>query len=158
MFHGWLRLTYSSEKGAALAYRGHSKAVKSQQDAKDIAQIEADEWHHRETLLPIMERRGVRPWVCLEGLFWCIGSTIGGMCRIWGEWASAKGASVFEINGVNEYSRLAVLARRLGDEEVALQMEEMARQESDHQAYFKELARSQWRGERKEAPEDATEP
>jgi demethoxyubiquinone hydroxylase (CLK1/Coq7/Cat5 family) len=145
VFHGLLRLTYSSEKGAALAYRGHARAVRDPVDREAIEQIERDEWHHRELLLPEMAVRGVRPWWVLEMFFWAMGSTIGLCCRVWGEWASAKGASMFEVNGVSEYTRLAALARGLGQDAFAEKMDAMAEQEVAHQAYFAELARRCWR-------------
>ena len=145
VFHGLLRLTYSSEKGAALAYRGHARAVRDPVDREAILKIEQDEWHHREVLLPELTARGLKPWRILEAFFWAMGSTIGLCCRVWGEWASAKGASVFEVNGVSEYTRLAALATRLGQDGFAEKMVAMAAQEVAHQTYFSELARHRWR-------------
>ena len=150
VFHFLLLLTYSSERGAALAYRGHAKAVRSEADRLAIAQIEQDEWHHREELLGILEEQGLKPWKVLEGLFWMIGSTVGFGCKLWGEWASAYGASSIEVNGVSEYRRLAVFCRRLDDEPLALRMDAMAHQEQAHRDYFYRLAKARWMGGRAE--------
>ena len=136
-----------AEARAALAYEGHSRAVASPVHRDELAQIARDEWHHREVLLPDLTARGLRPWWFLELWFWLMGSAIGFGCRIWGEWASAKGAAWFEINGVAEYTRLAQLARRLGDEDYAIRMEAMAEKEAEHRAYFEALARACWSGE-----------
>ena len=42
-----LRLAYSGELAAALAYRGHWKSVSDAEDRRRIRQIEEEEWHHR---------------------------------------------------------------------------------------------------------------
>ena len=144
VFHGLLRLTYSSEKGAALAYRGHARSVRDPADRVAIAEIERDEWHHREVLLPELTARGLKPWSILEAFFWAMGSTIGLGCHVWGEWASARGAAMFEVNGVSEYTRLAALATRLGQDEFADKMVAMAEQEQEHLTYFSDLARRCW--------------
>ena len=34
-----------------------------------IAEIERDEWHHREVLLPELTARGLKPWSILEAFF-----------------------------------------------------------------------------------------
>ena len=146
LLHLHLRLSYSSELGAALAYRAHARNVRSPADQSAIRQIETDEREHREQLLAILSARGLRPWFPLEWLFWLIGSTVGLGCTVWGEWASAFGASLFEVNGISEYKRLATIARRVGDDELVLTMNEFAEHEREHQVYFSQLATSIWKG------------
>ena len=136
-----LQLTYASERGAATAYQGHAKAVRDPEHQAIIAQIEADEWHHRERLLVLMEARGVGPLGWLDLVFLGVGSCIGFGCGIWPEWASALGASWFEVNGVSEYRRLALLAGYAKRPELIPMFEEMAEQERDHRDAFRRLAR-----------------
>ena len=64
-------------------------------------------------------------------------------CRFWGDWASAVGASMFEVNGVAEYDRLAALARRLGETELVECFELMTAQEQAHRDLFAEMARGE---------------
>jgi len=121
--------------------------VRSPSHRKAIKKIELDELLHREALLSILSDRRVYPWFFLEWLFWGIGRTVGFGCSVWGEWVSAFGASIFEVNGIAEYTRLAALARRVNDEQLALHMEELADHEREHQEYFSTLAQSIWRGQ-----------
>jgi rubrerythrin len=146
LLHAHLRLSYSSELGAAVAYNGHAKSVRSAADREAILQISAEEHQHREQLLTIMSVRKLPPWFILERVFWLIGSTIGFGCAVWGEWASAYGASLFEINGVSEYKRMAKMAERLGDHELVQVMNEYAAHERVHHEYFADLAAKIWRG------------
>jgi rubrerythrin len=120
--------------------------VRDPADRLAIEKIADDEWHHREELLAILSDRSLYPWFPLEWIFWLIGTTVGLGCSIWGEWASAYGASKFEVNGVSEYKRLSSLARRIHDEDLALRMEELAEHEREHQEYFSALASANWRG------------
>ena len=146
LLHAHLRLSYSSELGAALAYRGHARSVHSATDKETILKISDDEHQHREHLLAIMSKRGLHPWFPLEYLFWLIGSTVGVGCSIWGEWASAFGASILEINGISEYQRIAKLAKYVGDQELIEIMTEFAENERVHHNYFAELSKQILRG------------
>jgi len=137
-----------------MAYSAHARAVRDPVDQKAIRKIEHEERQHREELLAILSNRSLYPWFALEWIFWLIGKSVGLGCSVWGEWASAFGASVFEQNGVSEYTRLSTLARRVHDEELALHMEELAEHEREHQEYFRTLARSRWRGGRTLLDED----
>jgi demethoxyubiquinone hydroxylase (CLK1/Coq7/Cat5 family) len=143
--HRWLldahlRLSFSSELGAATAYGGHAAHVKNPADRPSVAQVREDELHHRAELGRMMEARGVRPWWALELLFLAIGSTVAFGCRWWGDWASATGAAMFEYNGVTEYERLAGLARRAGAEELLPCFQRMAAQEQAHRDLFLAMA------------------
>ncbi len=136
-----LRLTYSSELGAATAYRGHAKHLKRASDRPIVAQVEQDELHHRAALKRMLDERQLRVWPPLEWIFWMIGSSVAFGCRFWGDWASAAGAAAIEVNGVAEYDRLAALARRLGEAELVPAFEAMSAQEAEHRAIFKRMAR-----------------
>jgi rubrerythrin len=135
-----LQLTYASERGAATAYRGHAKAVRDPEHQAIITQIVADELHHRDRLLVLMEARGVRPVPWLDAVFLGVGTCVGFGCGIWPEWASALGASWFETNGVSEYRRLAMLARYADQSDLIEIFEEMAEQEQAHRDTFSRMA------------------
>lgn len=135
-----LQLTYASERGAAIAYNGHARAVASDEDRAVVAQIEKDEWHHRERLLTVMQGRGVRRLGWLDWVFFFVGTTVSFGCQFWPEWASALGASWFEVNGVSEYRRLASLARWAGQDDLVPLFDEMADQEQVHRDIFWGLA------------------
>lgn len=136
-----LRLSYSSELGAATAYGGHAAHIRVAAHRAHVLQVQADELHHREALLAMMTARGVRPWRWLDGFFFLFGSSVAFGCRFWGDWASAIGASMFEVNGVTEYTRLAALARRVGDADLVARFERMAVQEQAHRDLFREMSR-----------------
>jgi demethoxyubiquinone hydroxylase (CLK1/Coq7/Cat5 family) len=141
LLHGMLRLTYASELGAATAYAGHAAHVRLRGHQPHIEKVRDDELRHRAELLVMLEGRGLRPWAILDLFFFCVGTTVAFGCRFWGDWASATGASWFEVNGVAEYRRLASVARRLGDEGLATTFDHMAEHEQAHSDLFRELAR-----------------
>lgn len=144
--YGWLldahlRISYSSELGAARAYAGHAASLRDPAHRSRVAQVERDELRHRAALLRMLEGRGVRPWVAFELLFGAIGATVALGCRFWGGWASATGAAMFEYNGVAEYRRLEGLARRAGAAALLHELGEMAAQEQAHRDLFLAMAR-----------------
>ena len=136
-----LRLSYSSELGAATAYAGHTRSCRIAEHAASVERVRVDELRHRDRLLAMMTARGVRPFLPFEWFFLAVGTTVGLGCRIWGNRASAFGASLFEVNGVSEYRRLQALARRSGDLALAPAFVEMEAQERAHRDLFRELAR-----------------
>ncbi len=140
-FDLWLRLSHSSELGAATAYRGHAAHIRIEAHRAHVEQVRRDELHHRDELLEIIVARGLRPWRALDAVFWMVGSTVAFGCRFWGDWASAYGASSFEVNGVAEYRRLSALAARLGEAELVPYFDRMAEQEQGHRDLFREMAR-----------------
>lgn len=152
LFH--LRVAYSTEIGAASAYRGHAKSTRDPAVAAHIAQIEQDERGHRAALGALLKRFKVRPIYPLELFFWCVGNIIGLGCFVWGEWASAFGAAQFEFGGIGDYRRAARAARAVGEEALAVQMDTYQQQEADHRAFFLALARSRFLLNRNRYPLD----
>lgn len=140
LFH--LRVAYSTEIGAASAYRGHARATRDPAVAAYILGIEQDERHHRAAVGELLEAFGARPFYPLELLFWVVGNTIGLGCFVWGEWASAFGAAQFEFGGMGDYRRAARAARAVGEHELAARLEVFEQQEAAHRAFFLALARS----------------
>ena len=51
-----LQQAYSAERAASFAYIGHARSVNDPNEKKAIKQIEDDEWHHRATVLKIMQQ------------------------------------------------------------------------------------------------------
>lgn len=141
LFDFMLRLSYSSELGAATAYGGHAAHIAIEAHRAHVEQVRRDELHHRDELKALMDARGVRPWRSLEIFFWCFGTGVAFGCRFWGDWASATGAGLFEVNGVSEYRRLAALARRIAADDLVAQFERMALQEQAHRDLFREMSR-----------------
>lgn len=141
-FH--LRVCYSTEIGAASAYRGHAGSTRDPAVAALIRGIEHDELHHRAVVGQLLRDFGARPFYPLEALFWCMGHTIALGCYLWGEWASAYGASWFELSGVGDYRRAARAARAAGMEELASHLDGFEDQEAAHRRFFLALARSRF--------------
>lgn len=139
----WMvRLSYSSELGAATAYAGHAAACRDPAHAAVVARVRVDELHHREQLGAWMTAQGLAPFPPFEWFFLALGTVVGFGCRFWGDRSSAFGASLFEINGVSEYARLRVLAERARLPELADAFETMRVQEQAHRDIFRELART----------------
>jgi demethoxyubiquinone hydroxylase (CLK1/Coq7/Cat5 family) len=141
-FH--LKVAYSTEIGAATAYRGHSAATKDPDVAAHIAFIEAEEHRHRARVGEMMDAFDARPFLPLEWVFTVVGTVIGFGCRVWGEWASAFGAAQFEFGGMGDYRRAAKAARSIDREDLAVELDHMEQDEADHRAFFLALARSRF--------------
>ena len=136
-----LRVSYSSELGAARAYAGHANAVSNESHRRFVEQVERDELHHRQALLEMLNQLDARPWWIFEALFWCIGTCVGIGCHVWGDWASATGASWFEVNGEAEYRRLATAAQQAGEPQLVKAFKEMEHQEAEHRRLFAAMAK-----------------
>lgn len=141
LFRWLLRLSFSTERGAAAAYRGHAAAT-SGRVRRQILQVRRDELDHRDCLAEMLASHGLRPFLPFELFFLAVGLSVALGCQVWGDWASAFGARFFEVGGVLEYRKLAALARQLGHPAHAASLERMGAQEAEHERFFAELARS----------------
>lgn len=141
LFPWLLRLSFSTERGAAAAYRGHA-AVTSGRLRRQILQVRRDELDHRASLAGMLQIHGLRPFLPFEMFFLAVGLCVALGCQVWGGWASAFGARVFEVGGVVEYRKLAALARDLGHLDQAAVLAHMGAQEAEHERFFAELARN----------------
>src|SRR5262245_23071567 len=56
-----LQLAFSGELAAAHAYRGHARSVADTEERRAIAEIEREEWHHRELVGRMLAELGARP-------------------------------------------------------------------------------------------------
>src|SRR5215475_12824618 len=70
-----LRLAYSGELAAALAYRGHWKSVSDAEDRKRIRQVEEEEWRHRGLVGAMLRDLGESPGRSREARALLIGRT-----------------------------------------------------------------------------------
>src|SRR5262245_64864919 len=95
-----LRLAYSGELAAALAYRGHSKSVSDAEDRRRIRQIEEEEWHHRGLVGDMLLALGESPGNLREVRAWLIGRTLGLLCHVSGWLAPMYGAGKLESRNV----------------------------------------------------------
>lgn len=132
----FLQLAYSAERAAAFAYVGHAGSVKSPDIKREIKQIEDEEWRHRELLLGMMNRLGVRPSPFLEAKYYLIGKFISLSCYFLGYFLPMYFAGRLESGNVNEYVRLLELIENtpLADERDCVL--EMALVEKNHELYF----------------------
>ena len=137
-----LRVAYATEIGAASAYRGHAAVTADPAVAAHISWVEAEERHHRARVGRMLAEFGWKPWKALDAFFFALGSTIGFLCGYWGEWASSFGAAQFEFGGIGDYRRAARAARRVGREDLAVELDAMEQDEADHRVFFLALARA----------------
>jgi rubrerythrin len=131
-----LRLAYSAERAAAFAYRGHARSISDAAQRAEIGRIEAEEWHHREQLLRIMQRRGLVPSRWLEVKYAAIGRMIALSCHVIGRFMPMYFAGRLESGNVNEYTRMAALAAPTDLADEIPCMLDMARVEKEHELYF----------------------
>ena len=137
-----LRLAYSGELAAALAYRGHWHSVRDPQDRARIRQIEADEWHHRELVGGMLARLGQAPSSARERRARLVGRAIALFCHLGGWLAPMYGAGRLERGNIVEYETAARLARSFGRPEFVDCLLTMAEVEWDHEQYFRSRVES----------------
>jgi hypothetical protein len=133
-----LRSACSGELAAGFAYRGHWKSVSRADERERIRTIESEEWHHRAIVLGLLADLGAKPSIERELAFWCIGRTIGLLCRIGGWFIPMYGAGRLERWNVEEYEDAARLARAAGLDAMLEPLLMMAEVEWEHERYFRE--------------------
>jgi hypothetical protein len=132
-----LRLAYSGELAAALAYRGHRKSVSDAEDRRRIRQIEEEEWHHRGLVGAMLLALGESPGKLREVRAWLIGRTLGLLCHVSGWLAPMYGAGKLESRNVREYEAAARHALACGRDEWVDCLLTMAEVEWEHEAFFR---------------------
>src|SRR5262245_61269168 len=83
-----LQLAYSGELSAAYAYQGHARSVRDPEERRRIAEIERDEWHHRELAGRMLAELGASPDPARERRATRIGRVISCLCHVSG-WLAA---------------------------------------------------------------------
>ena len=132
-----LRLAYSGELAAALAYRGHWQSVRDPDERARIRQIEEEEWHHRDLVGGMLARIGMAPSSARERRAGAVGRALGLLCHVAGWLAPMYGAGRLERRNIVEYEIAARLAVRAGRPEFADCLLTMAEVEWDHEQYFR---------------------
>ncbi len=133
-----LRLAYSGELAAALAYRGHARSVVDEDERRRISEIEAEELQHRRLLGEMLAELGARPSRIRELRATAIGRTLSLLCRVSGWYLPMYGAGRLERGNIREYETAARLARDAGCAKWTGCLLEMAEVEWEHERYFRE--------------------
>jgi rubrerythrin len=135
-FIALVRLAYSAERAAALAYQGHAASVQDPLEKAELKRIEDDEWVHRANLKRMLDKVGRAPSPWLELKYQVIGKLIGFSCHAIGWFMPMYFAGRLESGNVVEYVEMERLARACGMEEEIECIREMARVEKEHEMYF----------------------
>jgi hypothetical protein len=112
--------------------------VRDAAERERIQVIEAEEWHHRELVGGLLAQLGAKPSRIREAIFYLIGKTIAGICRIGGRFIPMYGAGKLERSNIIEYEDAALYASRCGHEEMIECLLAMAETEWEHERYFRE--------------------
>jgi hypothetical protein len=140
-----LRSACSGELAAIYAYRGHWKSLRA--DAPERARIqfiESEEHHHRELVIGLLRELGAKPSALREAVFYCIGKSIGLLCRIGGWFIPMYGAGKLERSNIKEYEDAAQLAQAAGLTHMIDCLLTMAEVEWDHELFFREQVEGHW--------------
>jgi hypothetical protein len=151
-----LRLAYSGELAAAIAYRGHALSVRDPDEARHIRRIEREEWAHRRSVSRMLAALEARPRRSRELWMICVGATIALLCFLGGWYLPMYGAGRIERKNIREYEEAARLALAAGRADWADELIGMAEVEWDHEAFFHEKVRGhlfhRWFGSWPEPP------
>lgn len=134
-----LQKAYSGEKAAALAYQGHAKSVSDPTEKLAIQQIERDEWEHRRDVGEMLSILGSRPTEWREFGLGIVGHTASALCHVTGWYMPMYFAGKLETSNVEEYTTASQLADKLGLEEMAVRLKEMADTEKRHEEFFRKV-------------------
>jgi rubrerythrin len=132
-----LQLAYSGELAAGLAYRGHWRSLKDEQERDRVRAIEDEEWHHRHLVGEMLTRLRARPLRSRELRAHAIGRTLGVLCHLSGWFAPMYGAGRLESRNIREYEAAARYARDAGHAEFVACLLGMAEVEWEHEHYFR---------------------
>ncbi len=137
-----LRLSYSGERAAALAYRGHARSVSDPGQRRRLAEIDAEDWHHRARIGEMLDELGGKPSAVLDAIARGVGTVLGWLCPVSGWLAPMFGAGLLESRNIGEYEDAARRALAAGRHEWIDELLTMAEVEWDHERTFR-----QWLGE-----------
>jgi len=137
-----LQQAYSAERAAAFAYIGHARSVKNSDEKKAIKQIEDDEWHHRTTVLKIMQQYNIPISKYYEIRFYVIGKIIWYSCYVIGWFMPYYFAGRLESGNVCEYFRMKQFFNSLNISEHDVILYEMGIKEKEHEVYFLERVKN----------------
>jgi len=132
-----LKLAYSGELAAAYAYRGHWKSVVDLSERERIAEIENEEWHHRQLVNELLDKLQTSPSRVRELRAAIVGRVLGFLCHFTGWLAPMYGAGRLESRNIREYETAARYARSAGHEQFVDCLLTMAEVEWEHEQYFR---------------------
>jgi rubrerythrin len=135
-----LKLAYSGEKAAALAYRGHWKSVRAPHERETIYRIEWEEWTHRREVGRMLAGLGESPSPLREFAMGLIGGTLGPLCFVSGRFLPMYFAWRLEVRNVWEYETAARFASESSLGHLVPCLMRMAEVEQAHERFFREAA------------------
>jgi rubrerythrin len=130
-------MAHSSERAAAMAYQGHARSVRREEEREGIARIELDEWVHRDGVRRMLVKLGAGPARWREIAMGGIGRALRALCRVSGWHLPMLCAWKLEEMNVGEYAEAARLAREAGEGAMAVELERMSSVEAEHAAFFR---------------------
>jgi rubrerythrin len=139
-----LRAACSGELAAGFAYRGHWKSLPDGVERDRIRIIEAEEWHHRELVLRMLDDLGAARSRRRDAIFWLIGKSIGILCHLGGWFVPMYGAGRLERWNIQEYEDAARFAEEAKLAERVDCLLTMAEVEWEHEKFFREAIRHHW--------------
>lgn len=139
-----LKMAYSGERAAALAYAGHWRAVSDPHEKTDIARIEKDEWEHRAIVGEMIKQLDEHPNAFRELLMGMIGCCVYLACFVSGWFFPMYFAGRLEHSNVHEYIDAATHAKALGFDEWADELMRLSDVESQHEEFFKNIVKGHW--------------
>jgi len=132
-----LQHAYSGERAAGYAYRGHWRAASDPGERERIAQIEDEEWRHREQVGRLLRELDAGPRRVREIRAVVVGRTLQVLCHVIGWFAPMYGAGRLERRNIVEYEDAARDAITCGRTDFVDCLLEMAEVEWEHEAYFR---------------------
>ena len=132
-----LRLAYSAEKAAAIAYIGHAGSLRDPDQKLAIRRIELDEWGHRKSVLAIMRQYDISVSSYNEIKYHVIGRLISLSCYVIGWFMPYYFAGRLESGNVCEYFVMMHYFNEIGITEHDTVLYEMGMKENEHEDYFR---------------------
>lgn len=139
-----LQLAYSGEKAAGYAYRGHWQSLSDPEERARVAEIEQEEWHHRNLVGDMLQTLNAGPDRTRELRAAIIGRALGFLCHWTGWLLPMYGAGRLESRNIREYESGARFARGCGRTEFVECLLEMAEVEWERERYFRAQVCRHW--------------
>jgi rubrerythrin len=136
-----LRLAYSAERAAYIAYRGHERSVRDPVEKAEIRRIGREELHHRRIVGDLLAALAASPSARRERWMPWVGRAIWLSCFLFGRFVPMYGAGRLERDNIDQYVTAARLAVAAGRPEFVDACLDMAEVEWDHERYFHAKAR-----------------
>lgn len=134
-----LKFAHAAEIAAHHAYEGHWRSVSDREEQEYIQKISLDELRHIHTLETILRHFGAKPNKFLDSCGYVVGEVVGLMCFVTGWRLPMWVAGVMEKIGKSSYKKIALHAADLGMKVLTSVLIDMAKNEDEHEAYFKRL-------------------